>query len=379
MRAMVLTQPAAGRLEACERELPVALPGELLVKILACGVCRTDLHIVDGELPASPGIDAAELPLVPGHEIVGLVAGIGDSVEGFVIGDRIGIPWLAYTCGQCAYCRNGRENLCPDARFTGYHSDGGYADFTVVDAGYSFKLPAGYSDVDAAPLLCAGLIGLPRVSHGRRSSAAGGRRSPPARAVRLRRGGAHHRAGGAARGTRSVRVHVARRRRGAGVRTKRGRYLGRRIGRAAARARSTRRSFSRRSADSFLKRCRMSTPAGVVVCAGIHMSDVPSFPYRLLWQERIIRSVANLTRQDARDFLALAAKMPIKTYCRAIRSRRCEPRVDQSARRARPRRRRAGAIRSHGRTIAAETAQSTQSTREAQDNAFSADSAFSMR
>lgn len=154
---MVLTQPAAGRLEACERELPIALPGELLIKILACGVCRTDLHIVDGELVGSPVHEGAVIPLIPGHEIVGLVAKLGDSVEGFVVGDRVGVPWLGYSCGRCVCCANGRENLCPDARFTGYHSDGGYADFAVVDAGYAFKLPDEYSDVAVAPLLCASL------------------------------------------------------------------------------------------------------------------------------------------------------------------------------------------------------------------------------
>ncbi|HEY3042657.1 MAG TPA: alcohol dehydrogenase catalytic domain-containing protein, partial [Vicinamibacterales bacterium] len=155
MRAMVLTRPGARELDAMERELPIALPGELLVKVRACGVCRTDLHIVDGELP---GNEDAEVPLIPGHEIVGIVEQIGDSVSGFKVGDRVGIPWLGYSCGLCAACKSGHENLCPSARFIGYHSDGGYADYTVVDAGYTFKLPDSYSDVDAAPLLCAGLI-----------------------------------------------------------------------------------------------------------------------------------------------------------------------------------------------------------------------------
>ena len=312
MRAMVLTQPAAGQLEACERDLPVALPGELLVKILACGVCRTDLHIVDGELPAGPGIDAPELPLVPGHEIVGLVAGLGDSVEGFVIGDRIGIPWLAYTCGQCAYCRNGRENLCPDARFTGYHSDGGYADFTVVDAGYSFKLPPEYSDAEAAPLLCAGLIGH--------------------RAYRMAED-AHPFVGGEARRLGLYGFGAA-----AHIIAQVALHEGREVYAFTSPGDEEAQAFARSvgvtwaggsdelppdpldTAIIFAPVGRLIpealshvTPAGVVVCAGIHMSDVPSFPYRLLWQERIVRSVANLTRQDARDFLALAAKIPIKT------------------------------------------------------------------
>jgi propanol-preferring alcohol dehydrogenase len=305
MRAMVLTQAAAGQLEACERELPVALPGELLIEVLACGVCRTDLHIVDGELPAGSGSEAAELPLVPGHEIVGLVAGLGDGVDGFVVGDRVGIPWLAYACGECGYCRDGRENLCPGARFTGYHTDGGYADFTVADAGYAFKLPAAYSDVDAAPLLCAGLIGY--------------------RAYRM--AGETRRLGvygfGAA-------AHIL-----AQVATHEGRevYAFTSPGdeEAQAFARSVGVTWVGGSAEPppepldaaiiFAPVGRLIpealshvVPGGVVVCAGIHMSDVPSFPYRLLWQERTVRSVANLTRQDARDFLALAAKLPINTH-----------------------------------------------------------------
>ena len=179
-----------GVLEATERELPVALPGEVLVKVRACGVCRTDLHVVDGELPD------AEIPLIPGHEIVGVVDQVGDGVTDFVVGDRVGIPWLGYSCGECARCKSGRENLCPNARFIGYHTDGGYADYTVVDAGYTFKLPDSYSDVDAAPLLCAGLIGY----RAYRMAARRARRvRRAARAVRLRRGGAHHRAGRAPR------------------------------------------------------------------------------------------------------------------------------------------------------------------------------------
>jgi propanol-preferring alcohol dehydrogenase len=304
---MVLTQPAAGRLEACERELPVALPGELLIKILACGVCRTDLHIVDGELVGSSVSEGAAIPLIPGHEIVGLVAKLGDGVEGFVVGDRVGVPWLGYSCGRCVYCTDGRENLCPDARFTGYHSDGGYADFTVVDAGYAFKLPEEYSDVAAAPLLCAGLIGY--------------------RAYRMTDlGGVVHRLGlygfGAA-------AHII-----AQVALREGRdvYAFTSPGDEEAQA------FARGIGVTWVggsdspppepldaaiilapvgglvpEALSRVVPAGVVVCAGIHMSDVPSFPYRLLWQERIVRSVANLTRQDARDFLALAGKVPIKT------------------------------------------------------------------
>ena len=221
MRAMVLTRPGAGELESVERELPIALPGELLIKVRACGVCRTDLHVVDGELPD------VEVPLIPGHEIVGVVEQIGDGVTDFQVGDRVGVPWLSYACGQCAVCVSGHENLCPDARFTGYHADGGYADYAVVDAGYSFKLPDSYGDVDAAPLLCAGLIGF------RAYRMAGeGRRLGT---LRLRRGSAHRRADRRARRARGVRVHQAGRRRGAGIRAERGRDLDRRVGRTAAR------------------------------------------------------------------------------------------------------------------------------------------------
>ena len=375
MRAMVLTQPAAGRLEACERELPVALPGELLVKILACGVCRTDLHIVDGELPASPGIDAAELPLVPGHEIVGLVAGIGDSVEGFVIGDRIGIPWLAYTCGQCAYCRNGRENLCPDARFTGYHSDGGYADFTVVDAGYSFKLPEGYSDADAAPLLCAGLIGHRAYRMAEEAQ--------PLVGGEARRLGLYG-FGAAAHIIAQVALHEGREvyaftspgddeaqafARSVGVTWAGGSDepppdpldaaiifapVGRLIPEALSHVDARRRRRLRRHPHE--RRAVVSLSSAL---AGAHhpLRREPDAPGR----PRLPRARREDSDQDV---------------CRAIRSRRCEPRVDQPARRARSRRRRAGVNRitddDRGRNGRARSARSRRKI-----NAFSADSAFS--
>src|SRR6516225_1678990 len=153
MRAMVLTRAGAGTLDPSHREVPTALPGEVLVRMLACGVCRTDLHVVDGELPDPV------LPLIPGHEIVGIVERLGDGVAHLVEGQRVGIPWLAYSCDTCPYCRSGRENLCEHARFTGYQIDGGYAEYTVADARFTFPIPNGYSNVEAAPLLCAGLIG----------------------------------------------------------------------------------------------------------------------------------------------------------------------------------------------------------------------------
>ena len=155
---MQLTRAGAGELELVDREIPVAQPGEVLVRVRACGVCRTDLHIVDGEMPV------VELPIIPGHEIVGVVERVGDGVSDVKAGDRVGIPWLAYTCGECSYCRSGRENLCREARFTGYQRDGGYADYAVADSRYVFSIPDAYSDADAAPLLCAGLIGYRALS-----------------------------------------------------------------------------------------------------------------------------------------------------------------------------------------------------------------------
>src|ERR1700730_795162 len=150
---MVLTRPAAGSLELHGREIPIALPGEILVKVRACGVCRTDLHVVSGELPDP------EIPIVPGHEVVGIVEHLGDGVRDLAAGDRVGIPWLGYTCGECEFCVGDRENLCPNARFTGYQLDGGYAEYVVADARYAFKIPDRYRDAEAAPLLCAGLVG----------------------------------------------------------------------------------------------------------------------------------------------------------------------------------------------------------------------------
>src|SRR5206468_2046110 len=153
MRAMVLTRAAAGVLESVERHVPTPPPGHVLIRVRVCGVCRTDLHVVDGELPS------VEIPIVPGHEIVGVVERVGGAVRDLVVGDRVGVPWLGYSCGECAYCRSGRENLCEKARFTGYQIDGGYAEYTVTDERYCFPLPEQYSDSEATPLLCAGLIG----------------------------------------------------------------------------------------------------------------------------------------------------------------------------------------------------------------------------
>ena len=295
---MVLARADAGSLEQNDREVPVALPGEILVRVRACGVCRTDLHIVDGELPP------AEIPIIPGHEIVGVVEALGDGVTQFKPGDRVGVPWLGYSCGDCAFCRAGRENLCASARFTGYHNDGGYAEFTVADAGYAFRIPDAYSDVEAAPLLCAGLIGY--------------------RAYRMagegRRLGIYG-FGAAAHLIAQVAMHD---KRDVFAFTKPGDDAGqafaRGVGAVWAGASNEAPPEQLDAAIIFAPVGPLVTealsrvaPGGVVVCAGIHMTDIPSFPYKLLWEERVVRSVANLTRQDARDFLALAPKVPIKT------------------------------------------------------------------
>jgi propanol-preferring alcohol dehydrogenase len=286
-----------------ERPRPDAGPGQVLIRVHACGVCRTDLHVVDGDLP--PVRDS----IVPGHETVGVVEAVGEGVEQFREGERVGVPWLGWTCGECNYCLSGRENLCGKARFTGYHIDGGYADYAVADQRYVFRLPGEYSDVEAAPLLCAGLIG---------------HRS-------LRMAGDAKRLGiygfGAA-------AHIV---------AQVARYEGREIyafsrpGDAAAQlfARDLGAVWAGGSdepppveLDAAIifapvgplvpAALRAIARGGTVVCAGIHMSDIPSFPYEILWAERTVRSVANLTRKDGEEFLALAPKAGVRTHVTAI-------------------------------------------------------------
>ena len=298
---MALNAPGAGRVEAVERPVPHASPGQLLVHVRACGVCRTDLHVVDGDLPDVP------IPIVPGHEIVGVVDAMGEGVSDFARGDRIGIPWLGYTCGTCRYCRTDRENLCPNARFTGYQIHGGYAEYVVADARYAFKIPDAYDDIHAAPLLCAGLIGY--------------------RSYRMA-GDAHRLGlygfGAAAHLIAQVAVHEGRQ---VYAFTSPGdeaaQLFARRLGCVWAGASTDPPPEPLDAAVLFAPVGRLVPEAlsrveagGGVVCAGIHMSDVPSFPYRLLWGERVVRSVANLTRQDAREFLALATTVPIQTHVR---------------------------------------------------------------
>jgi propanol-preferring alcohol dehydrogenase len=301
MRAMALTRRASGRLEAVDLAPGAPGPGEVSVRVLACGVCRTDLHVVDGEL------SVATLPLVPGHEIVGRVEHVGTQVETFSPGDRVGIPWLGWTCGECEFCRTQRENLCPRARFTGYQINGGYAEHAVADARFCFPLPSKYDDCHAAPLLCAGLIGY--------------------RAYRMAGDGTRlgiYGFGAAAHLLTQLAVHQGREVY-AFVTPGDDEALrfAREVGAAWAGPSNEPPPVPLDSALIFAPAGHLVpealsrvTAGGVVVCAGIHMSDIPSFPYRLLWEERIVRSVANLTRADAREFLSLAGDIPLRIHAR---------------------------------------------------------------
>jgi propanol-preferring alcohol dehydrogenase len=297
MRAMVLhRQREPMRLEQIER--PVAKAGQLRLKVSCCGVCRTDLHVVDGEL-AEP-----KLPLIPGHQIVGAVTELGDGVGGFRLGDKVGVPWLGGSCGQCEFCRRGQENLCDQARYTGYQLDGGFAEYCSADARFCFPIPAGYPDLHAAPLLCAGLIGY-------RSYRMAGD------AQRL----GFYGFGAAAH----IIIQVAR-------------FHGREVYAFSKPGDTAAQEFARswgaawaggsdeappRPLDAAIifapagelvpAALRAVRRGGSVVCAGIHMSDIPSFPYSILWGERMVRSVANLTRRDGEEFLALATQVPVKT------------------------------------------------------------------
>lgn len=297
MLAMILDRPGQ-RLQA--RDVPVRepRPGELLIKVSACGVCRTDLHVVDGELKKP------KLPIVPGHEIVGRVAAIGPGVNQFQVGDRVGVPWLGRTCGVCSYCLSGHENLCETPGFTGYTIDGGYAEYTTARADFSFALPQDYTDPQAAPLLCAGLIGY------RCLKLAG-----PGKELGIYGFGAA--------------AHIV---------TQVARHQDRRVYAFTRPGDTTAQTFARTMGAEWAGGSDEMPPkpldgaiifapvgaliplalaatrrGGVVIAGGIHMSDIPSFPYDLLWHERVLRSVANLTREDAAEFLALAPKVPIET------------------------------------------------------------------
>src|SRR6266704_1583115 len=297
MRAMVL-EKQQNALQLRDVPKPKPAKGQLLVRIATCAVCRTDLHVVDGELPDP------KLPLIPGHQIVGRVEQIGDAVEGFAIGDRVGIPWLGWTDGDCPYCRSNRENLCDNARFTGYTIDGGYAEFTVADARFCFHLPERYDDVAVAPLLCAGLIGY-------RSY----RKTGNARRLGL------YGFGNAAHLIAQIALYEGRdlfvfTRPGDSLTQQAAKELG-----AVWAGGSDEMPPEKLDAAIIFASVGSLVPAalralakgGIVVCGGIHMSDIPSFPYVDLWKARVITSVANLTRRDGEEFLEIAARVPVKT------------------------------------------------------------------
>ena len=300
MRAMILEKPGTA-LREIEVVSPSPSAGQVLVRVLACAVCRTDLHVVDGELP-NP-----KLPLIPGHEIVGEIVECGSQVENLRVGMRVGIPWLGWTCGHCEYCQTDRENLCDNARFTGYTIDGGYAEFTVADAAFCFRLDDSYGDVDAAPLLCAGLIGY-------RSLVMAG-------SVQQANHLGIYGFGGAAHLIAQVAVHEGRQVYAftrPGKRTDQ--EFARSMGAIWAGGSDELPPHALDAAIIFAPVGPLVVAAlgavrkgGRVICGGIHMSDIPSFPYSSIWGERSIRSVANLTRADARSFLSLAPKVPVRT------------------------------------------------------------------
>lgn len=302
MRAMVFDR-SGEPLHLREVAVPQPRVGELRLRVRACGICRTDLHVIDGELTGP------KLPLILGHQVVGVVDAAGPGVEGPAVGDRVGVPWLGSTCGECSYCGSGQENLCDRARFTGYQIDGGYAECMVADARFCFPIPEGYPDLQAAPLLCAGLIGY--------------------RAFRM--------AGGARRlglyGFGSA-AHIL---------TQVARWQGREVFAFTRPGDDASQQFARELGAAWAGSTQDEAPArldaailfapagelvplalravrkgGVVVCAGIHMSDIPSFPYRILWEERVLRSVANLTRDDGQEFLSVAPRVPVRTEVEAF-------------------------------------------------------------
>jgi len=298
MRAMILEKPGAP-LRLLEKPDPIPGPGQVLVNISACGVCRTDLHVVDGDLTEP------KLPIIPGHEIVGTISVLGEGVDHFKLGERVGIPWLGRTCGCCFYCESGAENLCDEPGFTGYQIDGGFADVTVADARFCFPIGGDFSDAELAPWLCAGLIGYRSLSMA---------------------------------GSNSGRIGIYGFGAAAHIVTQVARYQDREVYAFTSPGDLAAQEFalemgavwagdSDHSAPVELDAAIIFAPVGplvptalravrkggIVVCGGIHMSDIPSFPYNILWGERVLRSVANLTRQDAIDFLQLAPKIPIRT------------------------------------------------------------------
>jgi propanol-preferring alcohol dehydrogenase len=303
MRAMVLAEPGAA-LGLQHLPIPAPDPGQLLIRVTACGICRTDLHVLDGELTEP------SLPLIPGHQIVGTVEAISTGVSGFTVGQRVGVPWLGGSCGACWYCRHDKENLCDEARYTGYQINGGFAEYTVADAAYCFELPPRYDDLQAAPLLCAGLIGY--------------------RAYRLLESASTiglYGFGAAAH----ILAQLAR-------------HRGQKIYAFTREGDHTAQEFARNLGAAWAGDSRQQPPealdgaiifapegelvplalaavrkGGRVVCAGIHMSEIPAFSYDLLWGERQLCSVANLTRRDGLEFLPLAAEIPVSTTVHSYR------------------------------------------------------------
>ena len=297
MRAMLFETPGQP-LRMAELPVPKPGPGQVLIRVHACAVCRTDLHVIDGELTQP------KLPLIPGHEIVGTVEERGKAVERFRLGDRVGVPWLGWSCDECPYCLSGQENLCDRARFTGYTIDGGYADYTIADQRFCFPIPDSYSDIEAAPLLCAGLIGyrsLVKAGDGKRLGIYGF-------------GAAAH-----------IIVQVARHQNReiyAFTRPgdKEAQNFAFSLGAVWAGDSNQPSPVKLDAAIIFAplgelvpQALRAVGKGGTVVCGGIHMTDIPSFPYQILWEERSICSVANLTRRDGEEFLALAPKIPVRT------------------------------------------------------------------
>jgi alcohol dehydrogenase, propanol-preferring len=297
MRAMILEAQGKPLREA---QLPIPQPNsqQVLIQVRACGVCRTDLHIVDGELTQP------KLPLILGHQIVGTVAAVGEQVKQFQIGSRVGVPWLGHTCNCCRYCLSGRENLCDYAQFTGYQIDGGYAEYAVADAQFCFPIPEGYPDLQAAPLLCAGLIGYRSYRMVENAEKIG-----------------FYGFGAAAH----ILIQLARyQKREVYAFTRAGDVKGQEfaleLGAVWAGDSEELPPVPLDAAIIFAPigslvpaALRAVVKGGVVVCAGIHMSNIPAFPYEILWEERVLRSVANLTRRDGEEFLALAPQVPIRT------------------------------------------------------------------
>jgi propanol-preferring alcohol dehydrogenase len=294
---MILDVPGEP-LKVAEVPVPELGEGQLLLRVHCCAVCRTDLHVVDGELPRP------RLPLIPGHQIVGTVEKIGEGAGSFTVGNRVGVPWLGWTDGECRYCLSGRENLCEHARFTGYQIDGGYAEYVIADTRFCFPIPEGFPDLQAAPLLCAGLIG-------HRSLRFAGD------AERLGLYGF----GASAHIVAQVAAHEGRRVFAfTRAHDEEAQEFARELGAEWAGSSEEAPPEELDAAIIFAPvgalipaALRAVARGGTVVCAGIHMSDIPSFPYEILWGERSVRSVANLTRQDGRDFLALAPEVPVRT------------------------------------------------------------------